>query len=178
MKTHILKSRRVLVLSAAILMIVCVAGIMATKRESKKPPQEARKVIDTLPPIISKVKDLEVLSATIKRKGQPDAMAAIEIKNNSDMGMTAVDVTSGEYGMTVNGLDNPAHPVIVIKPHDTLVVEVNLNNIDASLPILVAAAIYADGTEVGESSSLQAMRGVREHDKAQREAQQRGEIPR
>jgi hypothetical protein len=57
-----------------------------------------------MPQVFSKVKKLEVVRAWIENPGTDAAGVAVEIRNNSEKDVMAVDLMCGEGGVTKNGL--------------------------------------------------------------------------
>ena len=119
-----------------------------------------------MPSVFSKVKNLEVVRAWIEGAGTPAVSAAVEIRNNSDKAVMAVDLVCGEGGITRNGLTDEEHPVVVIQPHGTTTVEMGFGEMTFGAPLVISAVTYADGTEEGEEASLKAMHMARAHDRA------------
>jgi hypothetical protein len=125
----------------------------------------------TLPKLISRIKNLEIVGATVQGEGRAGAQVAIEVKNNSDLAVYYFAVTNGnvktsEYGVARNGLVDPDSPQVAIEPLGTATLNIPLANLDARHPILLSAAVFSDGSEVGEESALEQMRSVRARDKA------------
>ncbi|MDX6559354.1 MAG: hypothetical protein QOF72_2403 [Blastocatellia bacterium] len=151
------------ILIAASLM--SAAAFSAKRQQSKKQwPKEPR--VTSMPAVFSTVKKMEVVRAWIEDPGTDAARVAIEIKNNSDKPVMAVDLVCGEGGITRSGLSDEDHPVVVIQPQGTTIIRMSFGEMTFAAPLVVSAATYADGTEEGEDASLQAMRMVREHDRA------------
>jgi hypothetical protein len=160
------------ILIAASLM--SAAAFSAKRQQSKKQwPKEPR--VASMPPVFSKVKNLEVAGSWIEDPGTPAIRAAVEIRNNSDKDVMAVDLVSGEGGITLNGLDDEEHPIVVIKPHDTITMEMPFGAMTFGAPLVVSAVTYADGTEEGEEGSLRAMHLERAHNRAERKAKKERE---
>jgi hypothetical protein len=150
--------------------LISTAGFGAKRQQPKKEwPKEPR--VNSMPPVFSKVKNMEVVRALIVDAGTPAVRAAVEIRNNSDKAVMAVDLVCGEGGITRNGLTDEEHPIVVIQPHGTTTVEMNFVSMTFGAPLVVGAVTYADGTEEGEEASLKAMHMVRDHDRAQRRAE-------
>src|SRR5437868_1053610 len=91
---------------------VCSSDL--TIQPLKKSSQEKPQTNDTLPLIISQVRDVEVVKATLKNKGTSDVYAVLEIKNNSDKAIVAVSVEIGKSeeasGITLNGFKEGNEP--------------------------------------------------------------------
>ena len=148
----------------AIASIIAICGILAFvafRSTDQKAVQNQK-----LPPIISKVKALEVVDATLESPGTQDATVAIKIKNNSPKAILAVAIETGTkdkaFGHNLNGFgegDVPAQPVV--KPFETFVMRMSLASVKGRLPIRVSGVIYADNSEDGEEMTLGSMRRAR-----------------
>lgn len=154
--------------------VVCFAtvSIIALAHSRVNPswrPQGAKSNIK-LPRITSKVKSLEVISATIEGAAEPNALVSIEIKNNSDKPIIAVAVESGDgdeaSGVSLNGFKGENEPpAIVLKPHGIVKVRMPLSNLRPGSPIKIGGVMYADDTEEGDESTLGTLRRQKEHEK-------------
>lgn len=152
-----------------------VVGGLAKRRGASKRQQETKRDTTKLPKIISKVPKLEIVSATIEQPGEPDAWLVLEIRNNSDLAVMAIDIISGDKmdysGITKDGLDDPDNPTVIIEPHGTKTVKWSFGEILPNTTVSVSGVTYADGTEEGEKLALGAMHDQRAHSKAKRDAQ-------
>jgi hypothetical protein len=165
-----------LVLIGIVLVVSVIStGVFSAKRKPQKKqwPQEPR--VTSMPQVYSQVKGLEVVRAWIVRQDTDTPAASIEIRNNSNKDALAVDVVCGEGAITRNGLHDDEHPIVVVKAHETLIMEMNFSEMTFGAPLVVSAVTYADGTEEGDERSLRSMHAVRERDrallKAKKEAQ-------
>jgi hypothetical protein len=160
----ILQKQTNYLLAFVLLVAAIISGgaFTASKVAQKRQPSPMQHVTDTLPPVISKIPSLKVLSATITGQGQPDPMAAIEIWNDSDIGVTGVTLTAGDISSGIEGGLSSDVPLIVIEPHGTTVVGFTLNSLEKDVPIFVAGAIYADNHEEGEDIVLEVMHKQRD----------------
>lgn len=188
MYTHRSKLNILLILCAVMSLITLVVGAVTLRPSIHPPlcsssPQEQKDRVpitsqSDLPAIISKVKKLEAVGATIIGDRSNPAVR-IEVRNNSDLGVTSFTVSNGivaggEYGITTNGLTDPDNPHVVIEPHGTKTVDLPLANLDGKYPILISGATYTDSSEDGDKDMLDHMRLVRAHDKAEKEKRQKG----
>lgn len=135
--------------------------------------QQGAKSNIKLPRITSKVKSLEVIGAAIEGAAEPNALVAIEIKNNSDKPIIALAVESGDgdeaSGVSLNGFKGENEsPAIVLKPHGTVKVRMPLSNLSPGSSIKIGGVIYADNTEAGDESTLGTLRRQKEHEKKTR----------
>lgn len=167
-----------ILLSGALVLIVGMAVSFKAAWPHLSHGQQGIKPVtskETLPVIISKVKRLEIVDATVLNEGKPGASVSIEIKNNSGLPVYFVALTNGvikesEYGISRDGLDVDGEPQVVIKPHGTITMDMPLTNLDGRFPIILSAAGFADGAEEGEESVLEYMRDVRVRGRAERAA--------
>lgn len=163
--------RRLLFLAALSLAAISIIGAAVFSKVEKL---QKREYVTSIPRVFSLVKNLEVIGVTAVRTESPAAGIAVQIRNNSGLAVMAVDLVAGEGGLTKNGLTDEEHPIVVIEPYGTTVVEMSFSEMTPGTPLVVSAATYADGTEVGDASSLDSMHKVRAHDKAKRLAEKKG----
>jgi hypothetical protein len=168
-----------LFICAATLIATSIVGvaIAARHRDVWQLKQEKHPIIDTLPRIIHKVKDLKIVKATIADQGKPDARAVLEFKNNSDKAVTAFTVTFESISVGKDGGIDYDAPVTVIEPHGTTTLEIPVSNLDTDNPLIVAAVVYADGTEDGQDVVLELTHNQRAQAKAARDAKKEGGQP-
>jgi hypothetical protein len=127
-------------------------------------------VTDTLPPVVSKVDDLTVLSAKIENQGKEDAGVAIEIRNETKKAVTAVTLTFGEVSIGEDGGIFSDVPSIIIEPQGTLTIRFPLSNLEKDVPVYVAGVIYADNSEKGDDVVLELMHQQRNSEKLKRDS--------
>lgn len=150
-------------------VIAAIAAAVSIGVLSKSYQQKERTHV--LPQIYSKVKNLEVISATIIDVGSPHERVQIEIWNHSSQAVTAVDLVAGDSAMTQNAYVDSEHWEPVIEPYGTTKMAMPLGNIDPGVALVVSAVTYADGTEEGEPESLKMMHKSRERDRARIQAE-------
>jgi|ERR1700686_2636525 len=171
--TNQITRRKWIFLFASILIsasLISAAVFSAKTQQPKKQwPKEPR--VNSMPPVFSKVKKLEVMRAWIEDPGTPAARIAVEIRNASDKDVMAVHLMCGEGSVTRNGLTDEENPIVVMKPNGTTTIEMNFGEMHFGEPLVVSAVTYADGREEGDETSLRIMHGTREHDRAQRKAE-------
>jgi hypothetical protein len=160
MKTPKTGKRRLLFLGLATLVTATIAGAVVSSKVQQPKPR-----VITMPRVFSKVKNLEVVNATIINPDTPYVGVRVEIRNNFYLAVMAVDVVAGEGGITRNGLHDEEHPIVVIEPYGMTTVDITFSEMTPGAPLVVNAATYADGKEEGESASLELMHKVREEDR-------------
>lgn len=152
--------------SFCVLTLLIIGGVVAVARRQQRP----------LPPVISKVKQLEVAGVTVERPDEPTAEAVIEIKNNSDKAVVAVAVEVGAgkdaSGINLSGIrEEGLPPLVVIEPYGSKKVRFPLSNLrfyKPGTPIKIGGAMFSDDTEDGDEDTLGTMRRQKEHDKAKK----------
>ena len=152
-----------IVLSLCLLLLVAVSGVVMARRQAQT---------WALPEVISKVKDLEVVSVSVRQKGEGTPSLAVEIRNKSDKAVIGVMVESGDdkdaSGIHINGdADEDEQPSVIIAPYGTRTVELPMSNLLPGKPVKVAGAFYADGSEDGEAMALSSMLGHLRGEKAE-----------
>ena len=166
-----LLKRKWLLLFATLLIaasVVAAAVFNARRQRAQNQAEQQPPRVNYMPPYFSKVKNLEIVSASIWTDG-PEAKAVgveVEIKNNSNKDVMAVDLVCGEGGITRNGLTDEEHPIVVMHPNETTTIRMDFSAMTFGAPLVVSAVTYADGTEEGDPKSLRLMHLAREHDRA------------
>jgi hypothetical protein len=177
--TNRTSKRKWIVLSAATLITASVvtAGVFSARRQRPNEQKPAKHVVE-LPPVISHVPKLVIVSISVKNPGTPDAIAVVEIRNTSDLAVMTVEISTKNGGddsaVNKDGLDDPDNPHVVIPPKGTTTLEMPFTNMIPDAPLVVSAALFADGTEDGDKWSLDAIRAVRAHRQELRKAKKEG----
>ncbi len=167
---------------AGILLTTSVIGavVFSAKRHQPNRQQQSKRVIE-LPAVVSHVPKLEIENIRVKDPGTSDATAVIEIRNNADSAVMAVEISTKNGGdsaaVNEDGLDDADNPKVVIPPHGTTTLEMTFGEMIADAPIVVSAAVFSDGSEQGEKWSLDAMRGVRERRQLLRKTEKEDQWP-
>jgi hypothetical protein len=138
---------------------ICALGVAAIKRQQAA----------THPPkVISKVKNLEVVSVTVKQESHDsEPTVVIIIRNNSDQPVVSVAVESGDdkdaSGISTDGFkEGEEFPAAVIEPYGTIKMQMLLSNLLPGKPLKVSGAMYADGSVDGEKLTIKTIRGHQE----------------
>jgi hypothetical protein len=156
------RGRALIVLSA----VALVGSLISYNAVSKRREPLPQKVVTKIPPVYSKVKTLEVVGVKVLDENTPAASVSVEIFNNSDKAVMAVDLVCGEGAITKNGLTDEENPIVVIEPYGVTTIEMTFGAMTPNTPLVISAVTYADGTEEGVEESLRAMHRLREHDRA------------
>ena len=170
-KGKMLKS--ILALGAVVLVSASVLGIVIGARSVKRGQVKREPVTDTLPPVSSKVKGLEVVNAGITHQGEPGAEAFLVIINKSNVGVTAFTVTFGDVSIGKDGGLFTDNPEVIIEPHGETTLSFSLSNLEKDVPLAITGVSYADGSEDGLPIVLKRMHEYRAQEKAKRDAKRR-----
>jgi hypothetical protein len=182
--THRIAKRKWILLSAATLITASIvtAGVLSARRQRPNEKKQPKRVVE-LPQVISHVPRLNIVGISVKNPGTPDAVAAIEILNTSHLPVMCVEISTknqaGDSGaVNEDGLDDPDKPRVVIPPYGTKTLEMSFSAMVPDAPLVLSAAVFADGSEDGDKWSRDAIRAVRAHyqalRRAEKEKQQKG----
>ncbi len=180
---HRIVSRKMILVCAGLLIATSVisAGVFSALRQ--RPNQKPQKQVLELPPVVSHVPKLKIANVSVKNAGTPDAIAVIEILNTSPLDVMSVEISTknkdGDSGAVGDeGLLDPDKPRVVIPPYGTTKLEMSFSEMVPDAPLVISAAVFADGTEEGDQWSRDAMRSVRSHrqalQRAEKERRQQG----
>ena len=164
----------------SILFVVGAAASIVVSVVLSKRSESRRQKVASIPPAYSIIKTLQIVGVKPINEGTPAAGVAVEIRNNSDKDVMAVDLVCGEGAVTKNGLTDEENPITVIKPYGTVTIDMTFSEMSFGAPLVVSAATYADGTEEGEEESLRIMHRIRDRDRARLKAERavrKGERP-
>jgi hypothetical protein len=168
-------NRRWIFLFAALMLATpfVVSAIVSSARKQQPKISESKGRLTSIPRVMSKVRDLEIVNARIVRADTEAPGVGFEIRNNSDRAVMAVDIMCGGAGMSKDGLADEEHPTVVIEPYGTLAVEMN-DEVTPGLPIVLSGAAFADGKEEGTETSLKAIHRGRKHERERLKAEREG----
>lgn len=166
MTNRITKRKWFLLLASTLITAsIVTAAVFNVRRQKAQNPAEQPRV-NHMPPVFSKVKDLEIVRTWIIDPGGPGAGVAVEIRNNSNKDAVAVDLVCGEGGITRNGLNDEEHPIVVVKAHETMTMRMTFSAMTFGAPLVVSAVTWADRSEEGDKHSLRLMHLDRQRNRA------------
>src|ERR1041385_6581386 len=156
--------RRLFLLTTIIVLSsVLAAGIYTrASRFQQKERGNARTYqpakVTEAPEVKSKVDGLEIAGVTLINQGTPAASIAIDVINNRDEAVMALDFVSSKNGysggISMDGLLEESSPRALIPPHSLETFTWGLGAIFEGTTGYLAAAIFADGKEEGDKQSL------------------------
>ena len=157
-------------LAATVLVLVVVVVVTAAHKWPKgrsaqvTRQQQEDRVKDVLPPVISSLKGIEVVSAFIDDRGR----ANIIVVNNTDRGIKALAISSGNFMSSVDNGPREWNLPPLIPPHSTYTFQELVSNLRASSPLRISAIVYDDETEDGDADVRKTIRGTRDREKQRR----------
>jgi hypothetical protein len=158
---------------ASVLLCLLAAAAGVTAYTAARRRQEPPKVF--VPKrFISEVKKLKVESHWVENEGTPRASLHVVIRNKSDLAVTKVSVTIADLTVSSDGGYNHDEPVAVVEPYGTEEFSIPLTNFIDDSPLVISAAIYADGTEEGRKVLLKEARKTWKERRAERAAKKGG----
>ena len=157
----------ILGVSLALTLVVIVVSVAARKWPRSQSPgasvpqKQDERVTDTLPPVISSIKGIEVVSAFIDGNGS----ANITVVNKTGKSITALGMS---YGTSNFSDDNGLGPAALIPPGSSYTFYEAASNLRAHTPIRVSAVLYDDGTEEGDADVRKKIHDVRDQERERR----------
>ena len=188
MKSKSIQIKHLIVLLAVLLLTASAIAVGVSSRSKQAPKKKGPQTlvpstVTQLPPVISKVKDLQVSSARIVRQGTPAAAIAIDIINNCDHALVTLNLSSGDNNdwssrsmdglLDVDSLDDVRE--ILMMPHSLKTFEWNLGAILENSPVLISGATFQDGTEDGDPYQIKIIHHTRSKAKEERQAAKQAE---
>ena len=157
--------RRLLLLSTFLVLASAVAAGVYTrgsKSQKKTNPRayEAAKVTSA-PQVVSSIDGLEISGVSLINEGTPEASVAIDVTNNRDQDLMALDFIAGKNtysGLLMDGLLEEDDPRVIIPRHSLKTFNWGLGAIMEGETIFIAAAVFSDGKEEGDKGFLQRMK--------------------
>jgi hypothetical protein len=158
------------------LVLLCLLAVVAgvTAFTAARPPRQEPRKVHVPKRFLSEVKKLKVESHRVENGGTPDAFLVVLIRNKSDLAVTKVSVTIADLTVSSDGGLERDEPAAIIEPRGTKEFSIPLTNFIDDSPLVISAAIYADGTEEGREVLLKEAHAAREERRAQRAAKKGG----
>ena len=163
--------RRVLLISTPVVLFVIAAGVYTQASKSQKKQNDHLHTYDaakvkSAPEVRSSIRDLEISGVTLINEGTPQAAVGINVTNNRDQAVMALDFVAGKddySALAFDGLLMEGGPVVIIPPHTLKTLTWFLGEIREGETIVLASAVFADGKEEGDKRSLDGMKIHRRH---------------
>ena len=145
------------ILTAALSVLAVVIIVAAAGRKLTGPTasnivtarqQEEQRVENNMPPVISSVKDLEIIAAYVD--GEKQANIIISIK--AGRGFKDLLVSSGSFTLIEDDGLKTDNPKTIIAPNSSYTIQLPASNLRATLPVVISAVLYDDETEDGDGT--------------------------
>jgi hypothetical protein len=163
--------RKVRYASILLCLLAAAAGVTAfTATRRRQEPQR----VSVPKRFISEVKKLKVESHWVENEGTPRAHLVVVIRNKSALAVTHVSVSHADLTVGRDGGLDLDEPVTVIEPYGTGEFRIPVTNFIDDSPLVITAAIYADGVEEGREQILKCAHEDREERRAKRAAKKGG----
>jgi hypothetical protein len=178
------KRTRVLT-TLVIFSLVVAVGVYSRASRQQKPKDFGRTYqpaqVQAAPQVVSKIKGLEITGVSIVNQGTQEAVLAIDVTNNRDEALMALDFIAGtnnRSGLGIDGLLQEGNPLVIIPPHTLKTFNWSLGEIMEGQTVSLAAAVFSDGKEEGDKLSLEGLKKVRDKfqkDQREKKAKQGGQ---
>lgn len=173
-----IKWNKTILTGAILLSMASVIGAItyskSVRQEQKPTTFYQANAVTEAPPVISKVKGLEITSTRLVNQGTPQASVEIDVTNNRDSDVMSIDLMSGKddySALRIDGLLEESAPEIVIPRHSLKTFSWGLSMIMSGETVFLAAAVFSDGKEEGDKRSLNGIKiHRRNYQQKQREA--------
>lgn len=165
--------RRVFFLSLILLFTSVIAagiytGVSSQKKQNELPPARTYdgSKVTAAPEVRSTIKGLEISGVSLINKGTPEAAVSIDVINTRDEDVMAVDFVAGKgkntsSGLSMDGLLEEGHPLVIIPRHSLKTFNWNLGSILEGETIFLAVAVFSDGKEEGDQHFLNGLKKSR-----------------
>ena len=167
------KYRRRFLLVCTLLILFCVitmgfytqASKFQKRQKEHERTYEAAKVT-AAPEVRSAIRGLEISGVSLINQGRPEAAIAIDVTNNRDEAVMALDFVAGKQaysGLRVDGLLEEGNLQTIIPAHTLKTFNWSLSEIMEGQTVFLAAAVFSDGKEEGDKRILDGIKVHRRH---------------
>lgn len=177
------RTLRLLILGTIlVLSTVVAAGVYTRASKSQKkqttdinyPHTYEPTSVTVAPEVKSNIRGLEITGVTLINQGTMAASIAIDVTNQRDEAVMALDFISckggDRGGIAMDGLLDDGNPHVLIPPHSLRTFYWGVGEILEGTTGFLAAAVFSDGKEEGDQTSLTGIRlGRQQHEQHQRE---------
>ena len=163
--------RRITFLSGLLVLASVIGAGVYTRVSSQKKQNEPLRTyegakVTAAPEVRSAIKGLDISGVSLINQGTAEAAVSIDVTNNRDEDVMAVDFIAGKgkstsSGLAMDGLLEEDHPLVIIPRHSLQTFSWNLGSIMEGETISLAAAVFADGKEEGNELFLEGIKKAR-----------------
>jgi len=128
--------------------------------------RQERRELAAVPPVQSRVKDLEIINPRIVREGTKLTGVAFQVSNKSARPVMAIRIGSGNASISQDGLEDDEHPKVIIQPFGVL--DAEMFEVTRGAPLVILSATFQDSNgsnEEGDKHSLELTQKLRERAK-------------
>jgi len=172
------KLKRLILISTLLVFSSAIAaGVYTQTSKTQKPKDLSRpwqvEKVTAAPEVKSAIKGVNIAAVRLLNEGTPTVQIAIDVTNERNADVMAVDFVSGvgqsaSGGITMDGLYDEDNPLVIIPRHSLKTFEFYLNSFMEGEPIILAVATFSDGKEEGDPRSLNVFKKGRSHDQEKR----------
>ena len=164
--------RLILLITLLILSSVVAAGVYTqaskTQKQKNHPRTYEAAKVTVAPEVRSLIKGLDISAVNLIGQGTPEAAVVIDVINQRDEDVMAVDFVAGvgkstSGGFAMDGLLMEDNPLVIIPRHSLKTFTWNLGSILEGETIILAVAIFSDGKEEGHKHYLNGLKKSRIH---------------
>lgn len=149
------------VLVCALVLLITGALAGGVNRYNHKTSNQDTSVTPTrLPPMSSTIKKLEIVNAYIDHRELD-----IVVRNKAEKGIQALTVSAGTFGETLDYGVVTDQPKTIIEPEATFTIDIPVDNLKTTIPVVISGVIYDDDTEDGNADVVKEIRKARQERK-------------
>jgi len=146
---------------------VLVGGAVRFPRDTASPNQDTHVTVSHLPPVSSLIKKLQIINAFVDDQGTFN----IVVQNDAKKGIQALTVSAGTYSETLDEGLVKDHPKTIIKAKANFTIDIPVENLKTTIPVVISGIIYDDDTEDGNADVVSKIRKARLKEKSKRLSQ-------
>ena len=162
-----LKLLLVSLLALALVVLAVAVGANKWPRQvvsNSSGAQKREPVTDTLPPVLSLIKGIDILNTAIDAQRQ----ANITVINNTGKEVVGLSLCAGNMTFSDDNGVSQDDPPVLIPAGGSYTLQEPISNFKAAEPIRICAALYKDGSEEGDASVRKNIHGERERERQKR----------
>lgn len=157
-----------LVLSSVIVADVYTGASRIQKKQKDHPRTYEAAKVSVAPEVRSAIKGLDISAVRLINEGTPEAAVVIDVVNQRNEDVMAVDFVAGigkstSSGLAMDGLLQEDNPLVIIPRRSLKTFTWNLGSILEGETIFLAVAIFSDGKEEGDKHLLDGVKKSRIH---------------
>jgi hypothetical protein len=155
------------ILLLVLVLVILVAAVAARKwptHFANQRAQQGNQAIQILPPVISLIKGVEVISALVDEKG----FANITVINKTGKPIIGLSLSVGNMTFTDDNGISQDNPTVLIAPNHSYTLHESMENLQGHDAMRVSAVFYADSSEEGDDTVRKNVHEERERQREKR----------